>query len=119
MTTLDPAHLVGMGGALGALCRVYVSQRFEGEYAVGTLAVNVVGSFALGLVTFVGAGEQVTLLVGTGACGSFTTFSSFSFETVRLIEEDRLRGAAANALVNLFGSLAAIGLAWLVVRAVG
>ena len=119
MTALDPAHLVGTGGALGALCRVYVSQRFEGEYPVGTLAVNVVGGFVLGLVTFVGAGEQVILLVGTGACGSFTTFSSFSFETVRLVEENDLTGAAANALANLLGALVAIGLAWLVARAVG
>ena len=119
MTALDPAHLVGMGGALGALCRAYVSQRFEGEYPVGTLAVNIIGSFALGLVTFVGAGEEVILLVGTGACGSFTTFSSFSFETVRLIEEDNLTAAAANALANLLGALAAIGLAWLLTRAVG
>ncbi|WP_435079350.1 fluoride efflux transporter CrcB [Halococcus sp. AFM35] len=119
MTALDPAHLVGTGGALGALCRVYVSQRFEGDYPTGTLAVNVIGSFALGLVTFAGAGETAVLLVGTGACGSFTTFSSFSFETVRLVEEGEAGRAAANALVTLFGALAAIGLAWLVVRAVG
>lgn len=119
MTALDPAHLVGTGGALGALCRVYVSQRFEGDYPTGTLAVNVIGSFALGLVTFAGAGETAVLLVGTGACGSFTTFSSFSFETVRLVEEGKAGWAAANALVNLFGALAAIALAWLVMVAIG
>ena len=119
MTAIDPAHLVGTGGALGALARVYVSQRFEGEHPTGTLVVNVLGSLALGLVTFAGAGETVVLLVGTGACGSFTTFSSFSFETVRLIEADEIGRAAVNGLANLVGSLAAIGFAWLVVRALG
>lgn len=119
MTALDPAHLVGTGGAIGALCRAYVSQRVSSEYPFGTLVVNVIGSFVLGLVTFSGVGGDVALLVGTGACGSFTTFSSFSFETVRLVEDGEVEWAAANTLVNLLGSLAAIGLAWLVVRAVG
>ena len=116
MTALDPAHLVGTGGALGALCRTYVSQRVDREYPLGTLAVNVIGSFVLGLVTFSGAGGDIALLVGTGACGSFTTFSSFSFETFRLIETDEWLRAGANAAANLAGSLGAIGLSWLVVQ---
>lgn len=117
MTALDPAHLVGTGGALGALCRTYVNRRVDSRtFPFGTLAVNVLGSFVLGLVTFAGVGEEVILLVGIGACGSFTTFSSFSFETVRLVEQGESTAAAVNGAANLVGSLAAIGVAWLAVR---
>lgn len=116
---LDPAHIVGTGGAIGALCRTYVNQHVDsGTYPLGTLTVNVLGSFALGLVTFAGVGNEVVLLLGTGVCGSFTTFSSFSFETFRLAERDEWARAATNAAGNLLGSLSAIGLAWLVVRVV-
>ena len=116
MIPLDPAYLVGTGGAIGALCRVAVNAHIESEtYPLGTLTVNVLGSFVLGLLTFAGASEEIVLLLGTGACGSFTTFSSFSFETVRLVEQGESAAAVANAAVNLVGSLAAIGVAWLAV----
>ena len=110
-----PGHLVGFGGMVGAVLRHLVAAAIEREtFPVGTLTVNVVGSFVLGFVTFLGVGNDVLLFVGTGACGSFTTFSSFSYDTVRLWERgDRWR-SAANALVNLVGAVLAIGLAWLV-----
>jgi len=112
----DPAYLVGTGGAIGALCRAAMSARIDGEtYPLGTLAVNVLGSFVLGSLTFAGASEEIVLVLGTGACGSFTTFSSFSFETVRLVEQGESAAAAANSALNLVGSLAAIGVAWLAV----
>jgi CrcB protein len=64
------------------------------RFSFGTLGVNVAGSFVLGLVMFAGLPTDAALLIGTGACGSFTTYSSFSFETVRLWEAgDRLRAA--------------------------
>lgn len=114
MPPIDPAHLVGTGGAVGALARYYLGQAVDrGSFPVGTLFVNVVGSFLLGLVTFLAPAESVALFVGTGACGSFTTFSSFAVDTVRLWEEGRPAVAAGNAAVNLAGALAAIGLAWL------
>jgi CrcB protein len=114
MVAIDPAHLVGTGGAVGALARHYLGQAVDrGSFPLGTLTVNVVGSFVLGLVTFLAPAESVVLLVGVGACGSFTTFSSFSFDTVRLWEDGRPAVAAGNALLNLVGALAAIGLAWL------
>lgn len=90
---MEPAHLVGTGGAIGAVCRHYMGLWIQhDQFPLGTLGVNVVGSFILGLVTFVGLPTDAALLVGTGACGSFTTYSSFSFETVRLWETgDKLR----------------------------
>ncbi|MDF9747458.1 fluoride efflux transporter CrcB [Natrinema salsiterrestre] len=113
----DPAHVVGTGGAIGAIFRYWVSQlvakRAGSErFPYATIAVNVVGSFVFGLAVFAGVGESTIQLVGTGICGSFTTFSSFSVETLRLYERGDRALAVANAAINLAGSLAAIGLAW-------
>ena len=90
---IEPAHLVGTGGALGALCRYLVGRWLANDrFPFATLGVNVAGSFALGLLTFGSIGSDVFLLIGVGACGSFTTYSSFSVETVRFWETgDRLR----------------------------
>ncbi|MFC7041536.1 fluoride efflux transporter CrcB [Halonotius sp. GCM10025705] len=92
---MEPAHLVGTGGAIGAVFRHYVGMRLHHDrFPVGTLGVNVIGSFVLALVTFIGLPTEAALLIGTGACGSFTTYSSFSVQTVRFWETgDRLRGA--------------------------
>lgn len=114
--TVNPAYLVAAGGATGAVLRHLVSQAVDAESVpLGTLTVNVLGSFVLALVTFLGSGPDVLLLVGTGACGSFTTFSSFSFDTVRLWETGTPGRAVGYAVANLAGALAAVGCAWLVV----
>jgi len=116
MVSVEPAHLVGTGGAIGALCRHYLGSAVDIEgFPLGTLSVNVVGSFVLGLVTFAGLDSELVLFVGTGACGSFTTFSSFSFDTVHLWESGARADATLNAAVNLLGALFAIALAWGVV----
>jgi len=92
---VEPAHLVGTGGAIGAVLRYSVGLWLDSErFPFATLAVNVLGSFLLGLVVFLGPGENATFFLGTGLCGAFTTYSSFSVETVRLWESgDRLRAA--------------------------
>lgn len=110
---VNPAYLVGIGGAIGAVSRHVVSGAIPSEsFPYGTLTVNVIGSFVLGFVTFLGVGNDILLLVGTGACGAFTTFSSFSFDTVRLWENDHPYRAIAYAAANVFGAVAAIALAW-------
>lgn len=115
----EAAHLVGTGGALGAVARHWVYRHVTWEeLPAATLTVNVLGSLLFGLLVFAGTGESTTLLLGVGFCGSFTTFSSFSVETVGLWERGDRRLALANALANLLVSLAAIGLAWLLVAAV-
>lgn len=113
----NPAYLIGAGAAVGAVLR-YATNQVVGDVAAtrrfpyGTFTVNVVGSFVLALVTFLGAGADVLYLVGTGACGSYTTFSSFSVDTVRLWETgDRLL-AGWYAAANLLGALVAIALAF-------
>jgi CrcB protein len=110
----SPFLLVGAGGVLGALARHLVGERIE-TGLVDTLAVNVLGSFLLGVLVAVPVGEQLLLVIGTGFCGAFTTFSSFAFETVRQFETGNRRRAAVNAGVNLAGALAAVFLgSWLV-----
>ncbi|WP_254532446.1 fluoride efflux transporter CrcB [Natrinema gelatinilyticum] len=125
VVTLDPepAHIVGTGGAIGAVFRHWVGRRVSSrvssaQFPLSTFVVNVVGSFVFGLVVFAGANETLLQLVGTGICGSFTTFSSFSVETVRLYERGDRALAVGNAAANLVCSLVAIGLAWGLVAAV-
>ncbi|AKH97064.1 integral membrane protein/CrcB-like protein [Halanaeroarchaeum sulfurireducens] len=115
LTAIDPAHVVGTGGAIGALLRQYVSQAVAvEEYPLGTFAVNVLGSFVLALVAFGGVGGQLGLLLGTGLAGSFTTFSTFSYETVRLWETGERLRATVNAVSSIVGAVLTIGLArWL------
>lgn len=119
MIDLGPSSLVGLGGALGAVARYGVDTRLPGDaFPAGTFVVNVVGSFVLALVTFLGASDAVVLFVGTGACGAFTTFSSFSFETVRRWERGRRDVAILHAGGTLAAAGGAIGLAWAVAGAV-
>lgn len=113
MVTFEPAHLVGTGGAIGALCRHYLSQYVDmKDFPLGVLTVNVLGSFLLGLITFAGLQNNIVLFAGVGACGSFTTFSSFSFATVQLWEGGYRLRAVGSAIGNLIGAVAAIGIAW-------
>ena len=116
---LHPAQIVGTGGAIGALCRHYASKWVDSEdFPSGTFTVNVIGSFVLASIVFLGIDHEFILLLGTGACGSFTTFSSFSFETVRLWETGERIRAAINASGTLVGAFLAIGLAWVLARLV-
>ncbi|WP_251329943.1 fluoride efflux transporter FluC [Haloplanus pelagicus] len=114
---VSPAYLIGAGAAVGAVLRYATNQYVDGvaarrRFPYGTFTVNVVGSFVLALVTFLGAGTDVLYLIGTGACGSYTTFSSFSVDTVRLWETgDRLL-AGWYAAANFLGALGGIGLAF-------
>ena len=112
----EPAHLVGTGGAIGAICRHLVYQRLTWEtFPIATLTVNTVGSFVFALVAFGDTGASAFHLIGIGACGAFTTFSSFSVETVQLWERGQRRRAAFNAGINLASALAGIALAWLLI----
>ena len=116
LASLEPVHLVGIGGALGAWTRHWLAGVVDHEeFPTGTLAVNVLGTFVFALLVFAGADSEWLLLVGVGACGSFTTFSSFSYETVRLWETGEPIKATANAAGNLLCCLGAAGAAWTLV----
>lgn len=115
------ALLVGLGGSIGATARYLVGLavgRLEARFPYETLFVNVVGSFVLGWVTFAGAGEGALLIVGIGACGAFTTFSSFSVDTIRLVEDGEPLLAGGYALANVLLATSAVLLARLLVATV-
>jgi fluoride exporter len=107
---------VGCLGALGAVLRFrldgIVQLRATGGFPVGTLAVNVAGSFCLGLLTGLSVAGDELLLAGTALLGSFTTFSTWMLETQRLAEEGDGGLAAANVLVSLAAGLAAALAGW-------
>jgi fluoride exporter len=112
----EPAHIVGTGGAIGAVLRYAVYQQLSSnQFPWPTLAVNVVGSFVFGAATLAGAGESTIQFLGIGICGAFTTFSSFSVETIQIYERGDKKLAVVNAVGNLVLSLVAIGLAWVLV----
>lgn len=120
MPFTEPAYLVGTGGAIGAVARylaatLVVRLRGPTTFPITTIVVNVLGSFLFGLVVFSGAGDDVVRFVGVGICGAFTTYSSFSVQTVRLLEDGHRGLAVANAFGNLALSGLAVGFAWLFV----
>jgi CrcB protein len=104
---LVAALAVGAGGAAGALARYAVGLGIE-RRVLDTLAVNVLGSFALGVVLAVGLGDTATLAAGVGFCGAFTTFSSFAVESVRLAEDEGVSIAAVYAAGTLVVALLAV-----------
>lgn len=99
----------GALGAVGSAARFTldgaVSRRTDGDVPWGTMAVNVLGSLALGALVGAGVGGDARFLVVGGLVGSFTTFSTWMLETQRLAQE----GQGRLALVNL-GLSAALGL---------
>jgi CrcB protein len=109
--------LIAAGG-LGAVCRFVVDgvvrSRSGAAFPLGTLVINISGSLVLGLVTGLTVAQllpdAVRLVVGTGFLGGYTTFSTASFETVRLVQERRLPAALLYGLGTLVATTAVAGL---------
>lgn len=112
---MTDALLVAAGAAVGAPLRWLtdrvVSARFPSRFPWGTVCVNLMGCFVLGVV-LAAATAPMVLLIGTGFCGAFTTFSTFSFETVRLLEGGPRRYAAWNLVVSVLAGSALAALGW-------
>ncbi len=110
MSVLVWAGVVIIGG-LGAVTRFLVDgavgSRLGRDFPFGTLVVNISGAAILGLLTGLTLGSDEALLAGTAAVGSYTTFSTWMFETQRLAEERELRSAAGNVVVSLAVGIAA------------
>jgi CrcB protein len=98
-------------GGVGAVARFAVDSLIErrngSEFPFGTFAINVSGSFALGILTGASVTSTALLVAGTALLGSFTTFSTWMFETERLVEDDELVLAAANVGMSVLAGLAA------------
>ncbi|MEO0715400.1 MAG: fluoride efflux transporter CrcB [Planctomycetota bacterium] len=140
-TPIDPASvpavpifaqvgLVALGGALGATARFAVSLAFARPgfgFPYATLAVNTAGCLLLGfgmawIVHRPGpdslASEILRLGLGLGFLGAFTTFSTFGYETLSLMQQGKPASAGLNVAANVIASLAAVALGWTLGRAV-
>lgn len=108
------AALVGGAGALARFhLDAFVELPAAGEFPLGTLAVNALGAFCLGLLAGLSVTGETLLVAGTAFLGSFTTFSTVMLETERLGEEGERRLAFANLAVSFAAGLAAAIVGWM------
>ena len=109
--------LVALGGLVGSVARYWLSgvvqQASGGEFPLGTLAVNVLGSFVVGLVMALSLERGVVppnarILLATGLCGGFTTMSTFSYETMALMRDGEMMLALSNVATTVGSCFAAV-----------
>lgn len=112
--------LIAVGAAVGAPARYLTDRALRARYGDGfpwgTLVVNVAGSFLLGVIvaaaTHEALDERVLAGLGTGFCGALTTYSTFSHETLRLLEDGSQARAAANVAVSIIAGTVAATVGW-------
>lgn len=126
MGVMNHVLIVAAGGAIGASLRHLTglaALRLWGPgFPWGTLAVNLVGSFVMGLVIEwlarrTGASNELRLFIATGILGGFTTFSAFSLDFAALWERGAIGIAMLYALVSVIGAIAALFAAFWMMRA--
>jgi len=117
--------IIGAGGFLGSVARFitskYVQQLFPFSFPVGTLLVNILGSFLLGLVYgLMDRGEllsnEMRLFLTVGFCGGFTTFSTFVYENASLLKDGNFLQSALYAGLSLFAGLVALYIGNLIIK---
>jgi len=120
--------LVSLGAAIGGGLRFGVSRWIykilPSSFPYGTLMVNVVGSFVIGIIMFyLDPKEMISprlrLFLTVGFCGGFTTFSTFSYETISLFRDSQFTLASLNILTNLIFCLAGVLLGFLFSKLIG
>jgi CrcB protein len=117
--------LVGLGGLVGGVARYWLAgavQRVGGSaFPAGTLAVNLLGSFVVGVVMALSLergmiNADLRTFLAVGFCGGFTTMSTFSYETVALIGDGEPFRALSNAVVTMAGCFGAVWFGTLMAR---
>jgi CrcB protein len=112
--------LIALGAAVGAPLRFLTDRAIEARYGPafpwGTLTVNVAGSLVLGVLLALPAGPGWTAALGTGFCGALTTYSTFSYETLRLARDGARVRAAGYVTLSVLAGLGAVALGMLVAR---
>jgi fluoride exporter len=103
--------LVALGAAVGAPLRYLVDRavqrRHDSVFPWGTFAVNVTGSFILGVLVGGAVPKSLAALLGTGLCGALTTYSTFGYETIRLLSERARTFAVLNTAASVVAGLGA------------
>ena len=109
--------MVFLGSGIGGVCRWALSGWLNGQHPYGTLLCNILGCFVLGLLTKLLPGEaQIKLLLTTGFCGGFTTFSTFMNESFLMLRGGQLIVALSYMVVSLVLGLACVWIGYNVVR---
>jgi fluoride exporter len=115
--------IVAFGSGIGGMLRYFatdlVQKYLSSLFPYGTLTVNVVGSFIIGFVLFYLdslklISSEMRLFLTVGLCGGLTTFSTFSYETIKLIQDSEYLLAGTNVLLNVLVTLLAVWLAALI-----
>ena len=105
-----------LGGALGTISRFFLSkfiqERMGATFPCGTLLVNILGCFVIGILAASGQGQlklspEIRFILMAGFCGAFTTFSAFVFETAELAKGGQMLAAFGNVSVSLLAGFAA------------
>jgi CrcB protein len=103
--------LVGMGGAAGSILRFLLQRGMNAGFPFGTSIVNLAGCFLIGaLWSYFSKGsadQQLRLLLITGFCGGFTTFSAFTQESIAMLQENRITTFFAYLIISVAGGFAA------------
>src|SRR6266540_5787610 len=116
---------VALGSALGGAARLlvggWIQNRFGPSFPLGTLAINITGSLLLGFLLRYALetpaiGPDARALLTTGLCGGYTTFSTFSYETVRLVEDGEYRRAALYVALSVGLGLLAMACGMMLAR---
>lgn len=115
---------VGLGGFIGSICRYLIGLlpiETNSGFPVKTLAINIIGSFALGLLAAAAAkgrslDPQLALMLRVGVCGGFTTFSTFAYEAADLIKGGQAMTALAYMILSMVLGVAAVFAAQMLVK---
>jgi fluoride exporter len=110
--------LIGLGGAFGSIARHLMAkaihEKFNSVFPFGTLMVNIIGSFLLGLIYMlavrkIGLTENARLLLGVGFCGGFTTFSAFALENFHMMQQKFVGTSALYIFISVAAGILALG----------
>lgn len=97
--------LVGLGGIFGGLCRFrlgkFISQKSKLVFPIGTFIINITGAMLLGILNSISVEKNLYLLMGDGFLGAFTTFSTFMYEGLNLIQQNK----KMRAIIYIFSTL--------------
>lgn len=116
--------LVGAGGFFGSVARYLLGQMVQGNimssFPFGTMTVNILGCFIIGIIYALStrglASPELRVLLATGFCGGFTTFSSFAYENMTLLQDGQFLYATLYAGISFFVGLIAAYLGVLAIK---